>query len=57
MLVKLVSGDEVDGEVDLDLVLLSLGHQLLDDLGTLIIVQGVADLAGRRGSLIVRCKL
>lgn len=43
-LVKLVGGDEVDGQRDLDFVLLCLGHQVLDDAGPLLIEQGRSDL-------------
>ena len=44
VLVELVGDDEVDGQVDLDAVLLRLGHQVLDDLGALLVVERRADL-------------
>lgn len=45
-LVKLVGGDEVHGQRDLDAVLLCFGHQVLDDAGALLVVQGGSDLSG-----------
>lgn len=48
-LIKLVGGDEVDGQRDLDAVLLCFGHQVLDDAGPLLIVQGGTDLTAERG--------
>lgn len=46
-LVKLVRGDEVDGQSDPDFVLLSFGHQVLDDAGPLLIIQGRTNLEER----------
>lgn len=43
-LIKLFSGDEVDGQRDLDAVLLRFGHQVLDDAGALLVEQGGTDL-------------
>lgn len=44
VLVKLVSGDKVRGEVHLCSLLLCLGYQLSDSLRALLIKQGVANL-------------
>lgn len=49
MFVELVSSDEVDGQRDLDFVLLSFGHQVLDDAGALLVIQGGTDLTGAGG--------
>lgn len=49
MFVELVSSDEVDGQRDLDFVLLSFGHQVFDDASTLLVIQGGTDLTGARG--------
>lgn len=46
-LVKLFSGDKVDGQSDPDLVLLSFGHQVLDDAGALLVIQGCTNLEAR----------
>lgn len=46
-LIKLVSGDKVDGQSDPDLVLLSFGHQVLDDGGALLVIQGRTNLEAR----------
>lgn len=48
MFVELVSSDEVDGQRDLDFVLLSFGHQVFDDAGALLVIQGGTDLTGAR---------
>lgn len=48
VLIKLVSSDEVDGQRDLDAILLCFGHQLLDDAGALLVVQGGTDLKRER---------
>ena len=44
ILVELVGGDVVDGEDELDVVLLGLLNELLDLLGTSLIVEGCTDL-------------
>lgn len=49
MFVELVSSDEVDGQRDLDFVLLSFGHQVFDDAGALLVIQGGTDLTGAGG--------
>lgn len=46
-LVKLFSGDKVDGQSDPDLVLLSFGHQVLDDAGALLVIQGCTNLEAK----------
>lgn len=47
VLVKLVSSDKVDGQSDPDLVLLSFGHQVLDDASALLVIQGRTNLETR----------
>ena len=41
---ELIAGDEVDRKVDTDTLLLGLGNELLDDLGTGGIIEAVTDL-------------
>lgn len=48
VLVKLVGGDEVDGQRDLHAILLGFGHQVFDDGGALLIEQRVTDLTGNK---------
>ncbi len=43
ILIKLVSGDKVDGQRDLDAILFCFGHQFLDDAGPLLVIEGVYD--------------
>ena len=45
ILVELVGGDVVDGEDELDVVLLCLFNEVLDLLGSLRIEQGGSDLS------------
>lgn len=49
LLIKLVRGDEIDRQCNLDAVLLCFGHQVLDDAGSLLIIQGGTDLRAARG--------
>lgn len=49
LLIKLVSGDKVDGQRDLDAILLSFSHQVFDDTSPLLIVQGITDLRKQGG--------
>lgn len=44
ILVELVGGDEVNGEDDLDVVLLCLLNESVDLLGTSLVVEGVSNL-------------
>ena len=44
ILIKLVSSDEVNRQGNLHTVLLSFGHQIFDDLGSLFIKQRSANL-------------
>jgi len=45
ILVELVGGDVVDGEDELDIVLLCLFNEVLDLLGSLRVEQGGSDLS------------
>jgi len=45
ILVELVGGDVVDGEDELDVVLLCLFNEILDLLGSLRVEQGGSDLS------------
>lgn len=45
--VKLVSGDKVHRQSDPDLVLLGFGHQVFDDAGALLVIQGRTNLERR----------
>lgn len=57
VLIKLVSSDKVDRQSDPDLVLLSFGHQVLDDTSALLVIQGRTNLETRGLREIISIKI